>query len=62
MKKVGFMKVSYQGETNYDFIVPEASISEQVDIVLNETVEKANWFSLTLRAIGFFFRNLDKRS
>lgn len=57
-QKVGSMIVKYEGESNYDFIVPEASKNEQVDIVTNEAVEKASWFSLTLRAIGNFFSGI----
>ena len=57
-QKVGYMKVNYHGDVNHEFIVSEAALSEQVDIVVNETVEKAGWFSLTMRAIGGFFSGI----
>lgn len=57
-QKVGVIKVNYNGEMNHDFIVADAAVNEQVDVVLNESVEKAGWFSLTLRAIGSFFAGI----
>jgi serine-type D-Ala-D-Ala carboxypeptidase (penicillin-binding protein 5/6) len=57
-QEVGFMKVNYHGDVNHEFIVPEAALSEQVSVVLNESVEKAGWFSLTMRAIGGFFSGI----
>jgi serine-type D-Ala-D-Ala carboxypeptidase (penicillin-binding protein 5/6) len=57
-QKVGIMKVNYHGDINHEFIVAEAAINEQVDVVLNETIEKAGWFSLTMRAIGGFFSGI----
>lgn len=57
-QQVGYMKVNYHGDINHEFIVPEAALSEQVPVVLNESVEKAGWFSLTIRAIGGFFSGI----
>lgn len=57
-QEVGFIKVNYNGDVNHEFIVPEAAFSEQVSVVLNESVEKAGWFSLTMRAIGGFFSGI----
>ncbi|QOY37399.1 D-alanyl-D-alanine carboxypeptidase family protein [Anaerobacillus isosaccharinicus] len=57
-QQVGYMKVNYHGDVNHEFIVPEAALSEQVPVVLNESVEKAGWFSLTMRAIGGFFSGI----
>lgn len=57
-QKVGYMKANYSGDVNHDFIVADASSSEQVDVILNHSVEKAGWFSLTMRAIGGFFSNI----
>lgn len=57
-QQVGYMKVNYHGDVNHEFIVPEAALSEQVPVVLNESVEKAGWLSLTIRAIGGFFSGI----
>lgn len=57
-QKVGVMKVNYQGDVNHEFIVADAALNEQVDVILNESVEKAGWFSLTMRAIGGFFSGI----
>ncbi|RXJ01099.1 D-alanyl-D-alanine carboxypeptidase [Anaerobacillus alkaliphilus] len=55
---VGTMVVNYNGDINHEFIVSEAQFTEMVEVVLNETVEKAGWFSLTMRAIGGFFSGI----
>lgn len=57
-QKVGTMKVNYKGEINHEFIVSKAATNEQVDVVVNDPVEKAGWFTLMLRAIGGFFAGI----
>ncbi len=54
---VGTMTIQYSGE-DYGFISDEMQNSLTVNLVAQEDVEKANWFSLMLRAIGEFFSNL----
>src|SRR5690606_6197415 len=54
---VGTMTLQYSGE-DYGFISDEMQNSLTVNLVAQEDVEKANWFSLMLRAIGEFFFNL----
>lgn len=56
-EKIGTAKLVYEGEAeDYGYIFDDASFS--IDVVSNETVEKANWFMLTLGAIGDFFGNV----
>ncbi|MCT8136318.1 D-alanyl-D-alanine carboxypeptidase [Anaerobacillus sp. CMMVII] len=57
-QQVGYMQVNYHGDINHEFIISEAAASEQVAVILNESVEKAGWFSLTMRAIGGFFSGI----
>ncbi|MCP8617193.1 D-alanyl-D-alanine carboxypeptidase family protein [Salirhabdus salicampi] len=57
--KVGTMKVTYTGEESLGYINDQYENAATVtDIVVNDSVEKANWFSLTLRAVGGFFADL----
>lgn len=56
-EKVGTAMLVYEGETeDYGYIFENGKVS--VDLVSNEAVEKANWFMLTLGAIGDFFGNV----
>ena len=57
-EKVGVLRAVYNGENTNQFILQENAASEEIDVVVNETVERAGWFSLTLRAIGSFFSNI----
>jgi D-alanyl-D-alanine carboxypeptidase (penicillin-binding protein 5/6) len=55
--KVGHMTVNYKGENEdhgYLFEQGEA----KADLVTKEGVEKANWFILSMRAVGGFFSDL----
>jgi serine-type D-Ala-D-Ala carboxypeptidase (penicillin-binding protein 5/6) len=55
--KVGTVTLSYKGENDYGYLTEE--IKEPfVAIVTTEAVEKANWFVLTMRAIGGFFASI----
>ncbi|MFD1606593.1 serine hydrolase [Oceanobacillus luteolus] len=56
-EKVGTATLVYQGEaTDHGYIFEQEAVS--VDLVSDEAVEKANWFMLTLGAIGDFFGNV----
>ncbi|WP_425331184.1 D-alanyl-D-alanine carboxypeptidase family protein [Jeotgalibacillus proteolyticus] len=46
------------GEDDLGFLDNRLASSLQVDVVATETVEKANWFVLSMRAVGGFFGNL----
>ncbi|WP_373894395.1 D-alanyl-D-alanine carboxypeptidase family protein [Virgibacillus natechei] len=53
---VGTAELVYDGETDHGYIFTDNS--DTVDLTANDTVEKNNWFMLTLGAIGDFFANL----
>ncbi|RBW67340.1 D-alanyl-D-alanine carboxypeptidase family protein [Bacillus taeanensis] len=55
--KVGTVTLSYKGENDYGYIAEEMN-GPSVDIVTTQAVEKANWFVLTMRAIGGFFASI----
>lgn len=56
-EKLGTATLVYQGEaTDHGYIFDQESVV--VDVVSDEAVEKANWFMLTLGAIGDFFGNV----
>jgi serine-type D-Ala-D-Ala carboxypeptidase (penicillin-binding protein 5/6) len=55
-EKVGVAKLTYKGENDYGYIVNDSKST--VDIVTDQAVEKANWFMLTMSAIGDFFADL----
>lgn len=55
-QKVGQVELVYTGENDYGFIIP--TDSQYVDLVTTDSVEKSNWFMITLRSIGDFFSNL----
>ncbi len=52
---VGYLTYEYEGD-DYGFIDPDQVA--KVEVVVTESVEKANWFVLLLRGIGDFFSNL----
>ncbi|MFS0673804.1 D-alanyl-D-alanine carboxypeptidase family protein [Ornithinibacillus sp. 179-J 7C1 HS] len=54
--KIGTAKLVYTGENDYGYIFNADNLT--VDIVAEKTVEKANWFMLTLGAIGDFFSGI----
>jgi D-alanyl-D-alanine carboxypeptidase (penicillin-binding protein 5/6) len=55
-EKVGTATLVYEGESDYGYIFDQDTVV--VDLVADEAVEKANWFMLTLGAIGDFFTNI----
>ena len=55
--KVGHMTVEYTGEEE-DLGYLFNQQGAKVDLVTKEGVEKANWFVLSMRAIGGFFADL----
>ncbi|WP_200411042.1 serine hydrolase [Virgibacillus salexigens] len=55
-EKIGTAQLKYEGENDYGYIIKDSNST--VDVVANETVEKSNWFMLTLGAIGDFFVDL----
>ncbi|MGX1902748.1 serine hydrolase [Thermolongibacillus altinsuensis] len=57
-QKVGYMTVKYEGENDYGYLTKEGEKAVRVDLVTAQKVEKANWFVLTMRAIGGLFSDL----
>ncbi|WP_309228231.1 serine hydrolase [Virgibacillus saliphilus] len=55
-ESIGTAELVYDGEADYGYIFDDNR--NTVDLVANESVEKSNWFMLTLGAIGDFFANL----
>lgn len=55
-QEVGKLTLVYTGENDENFLY--SSQKEEVAIVTDETVEKAGWFSMTMRAIGGFFAGI----
>lgn len=51
-EKLGYITVTPKQGKDYGFITSDAA---KVDLVAAESVEKANWFVLSMRAIGGFF-------
>ncbi|SFB29680.1 D-Ala-D-Ala carboxypeptidase A. Serine peptidase. MEROPS family S11 [Lentibacillus halodurans] len=56
-EKIGTAKVVYSGEEDDGYISPESD-KRTIDLVAQDTVEKDNWFMLTIGAIGGFFGNI----
>lgn len=54
-EKIGYVTVKPKEGNDYGFITSEGSKSIKVDLVAAESVEKANWFVLSMRAVGGFF-------
>jgi D-alanyl-D-alanine carboxypeptidase (penicillin-binding protein 5/6) len=52
---IGTATLVYEGETDPGYIFDQETVV--VDLVTDEAVEQANWFMLTLGAIGDFFVN-----
>ena len=57
-EKIGYMTVSSKDGKDYGFISKAGSKTVQVDVVASEDVEKANWFVLSMRAVGGFFGDI----
>lgn len=56
---VGTAKISYTGEELFGYITDDISNEQaKAQVVTQSNVEKANWFTLTFRAIGDFFSDL----
>ncbi|WP_042353313.1 D-alanyl-D-alanine carboxypeptidase family protein [Bacillus massiliigorillae] len=56
-EKIGYVTV--QSETNnYGFLTKDGEKLASADLVAAEDVEKANWFVLSMRAVGGFFGNV----
>ncbi|WP_239984619.1 serine hydrolase [Lentibacillus sediminis] len=53
---VGTATLVYEGETDHGYIFDETSGT--VNLVANSTVEKDNWFMLSMGAVGDFFGNM----
>jgi serine-type D-Ala-D-Ala carboxypeptidase (penicillin-binding protein 5/6) len=54
--KIGTAKLVYTGDADHGYIFNTDNLT--VDLVAEDTVEKANWFMLTLGAIGDFFSGI----
>ncbi|NSL52343.1 serine hydrolase [Calidifontibacillus erzurumensis] len=54
-QKVGYLTYEYKGENNFGYLFDDGGLHETVDVVTQAKVEKANWFVLSMRAIGGFF-------
>ncbi|WP_335872912.1 serine hydrolase [Bacillus sp. 2205SS5-2] len=54
---VGTLTVKYDGD-DYGYVNSKAKKKISVDMVTEDSVEKANWFVLSLRAIGGFFADI----
>ncbi|WP_110926050.1 D-alanyl-D-alanine carboxypeptidase family protein [Bacillus massiliglaciei] len=57
-EKVGYITVETKNGENYGYINGAAEKAGAVDLVAAETVEKSNWFVLTMRAVGGFFADV----
>jgi serine-type D-Ala-D-Ala carboxypeptidase (penicillin-binding protein 5/6) len=55
-EQVGYLTV--EGGDDLGYITDKASANGQVAVVTADAVEKANWFTLTMRAIGGFFSDI----
>ncbi|MEC2058105.1 D-alanyl-D-alanine carboxypeptidase family protein [Peribacillus psychrosaccharolyticus] len=53
--KIGYLTVDSKEDSDYGFIDKKGAKTVQVDVVAAESVEKANWFVLSMRAVGGFF-------
>ena len=56
--QVGYMTVKSKKGDNISFVSEDGQKQVQVPVVAAESVEKANWFVLTMRGIGGFFGDL----
>src|SRR5690625_2149638 len=56
-QKVGTAELVYEDEKDYGYIIDESD-QKVVDLVTIDSLEKSNWFMITLGAIGDFFVNL----
>ena len=54
---IGYVTVESENDP-YGFITSDGEKLASVDLVAAETVEKANWFVLSMRAVGGFFGDI----
>ena len=57
-EKLGYLTVEAKDGVNYGFITNPETKAITVDVVAAEAVEKANWFVLSMRAVGGFFGDI----
>nr|WP_281186697.1 D-alanyl-D-alanine carboxypeptidase family protein [Bacillus solimangrovi] len=57
-QKVGYLTYEYKGEDEYGYITEDIAQKVNVPIVTESSVNKANWFVLTMRGIGGFFADI----
>ena len=55
-EQVGYLTV--EGGNDLGYITDKASANSQVAVVTADAVEKANWFTLSMRAVGGFFSDI----
>lgn len=55
---VGVMTVTQEGGQDYGYLFGNDQEGATVELVTKEGVEKANWFVLSMRAVGGFFADL----
>lgn len=55
---VGVMTVTQEGGQDYGYLFGNDQEGATVELVTKEGVEKANWFVLSMRAVGGFFSDL----
>ncbi|MBB6285283.1 serine hydrolase [Geobacillus subterraneus] len=55
---VGYMMLEYKGDDSLAFLSPDMQKNIRVPLVTTVEVEKANWFVLSMRAIGGLFADL----
>lgn len=56
-EKIGVAHIVIDSEDNYGYILNKTE-NESIDLIVNETIEKKNWFSLLLSSIGELFVSL----
>ncbi|GAK11976.1 D-alanyl-D-alanine carboxypeptidase family protein [Geomicrobium sp. JCM 19039] len=59
---VGYAMVEYQGEGEYEFLTNAHEQRQTVPVVIQENVDRSNWFVLSMRGIGDFFSGLWSRT
>lgn len=57
-EKVGYMTIKSKKDEKISFLTADGEKQVQVDVVAAQSVEKANWFVLSMRGIGGFFGDL----
>ncbi len=54
-EKIGYLTIESKEDGKLEFLSDKGKGNIQVDVVAAESIEKANWFVLTMRSIGGFF-------